>query len=105
MMVLPLIGRVLWRSFQSFQSLGNLMHAQGSLLFLLLMDVARFEIIEYLNILLEMARLKSKYLNMWYQPLQILVVAGGLIAGGFTEIVVIRLFLMCIKLMECQFFE
>ena len=105
MMVLPLIGRVLWRSFRSFQSLGNLMHAQGSLLFLLLMDVARFEIIEYLNILLEMARLKSKYLNMWYQPLQILVVAGGLIAGGFTEIVVIRLFLMCIKLMECQFFE
>ena len=56
MMVLPLIGRALWRSFQSFQSLGNLMHAQGSLLFLLLMDVARFETIEYLNILLEMAR-------------------------------------------------
>ena len=42
---------------------------------------------------------------MWHHPLQILVVAGGLIAGGFTEIVVIRLFLMCIKLMECHFFE
>ena len=41
MMVQPLIGRVLWRSLQSFQSLGNLMHAQGSLL---MMDVARFEI-------------------------------------------------------------
>ena len=41
MMVQPLIGRALWRSFQSFQSLGNLMHAQGSLL---MMDVARFEI-------------------------------------------------------------
>ena len=53
MMVQPLIGRVLWRSLQSFQSLGNLMHVQGSLL---LMDVARFEIIEYFNILLEMAR-------------------------------------------------
>ena len=100
MMVLPLIGKALWRSFQSFQSLGNLMHAQGSLLFLLLMDVARFETIKYLN-----GQVKIKCLNMWHQPLQILVVAGGLIAGGFTEIVVIRLFLMCIKLRECHFFE
>ena len=97
MMVLPLIGRALWRSLQSFQSLGNLMHVQGSLL---MMDVARFETIKYLN-----GQVKIKCLNMWHQPLQILVVAGGLIAGGFTEIVVIRLFLMCIKLRECHFFE
>ena len=73
------------------------MHVQGSLL---LMDVARFEIVKYLN-----GQVKLKCLNMWHQPLQILVVAGGLIAGGFTEIVVIRLFLMCIKLRECHFFE